>query len=153
MSDTTSPDISAWSKWITGVSLFSGFGCITVLVAKGVGEKNIINIKLAIVFFLLTVVVAWLIQLAVALKVIGKLLIILIALEIVMFSLSTFYLAKWVWKFPSTSPPPRQAGAGSEKEGTVSHSVCEIVFPESKTTGVVALWSSQRLSLPEGKGA
>jgi hypothetical protein len=124
MPDTNSPDISAWSKWITGVSLFSGFGCITVLVAKGVGEKNIINIKLAIVFFLLTVVVAWLIQLAVALKVIGKLLTILIVFEIVMFSLSTFYLAKWVWKFPPTSSPPAKEGKASQ------------------TTGVVVLWSS-----------
>ncbi|HTF31618.1 MAG TPA: hypothetical protein VK625_22325 [Flavitalea sp.] len=123
MPDTNPTDISAWSKWITGVSLFSGFGCITVLVAKGVGEKNIINMKLAIVFFLVTILVAWIIQLAIALKVTGKLLIILIALEIVMFSLSTFYLAKWVWKFPPISSPPAKEGKASQ------------------TTEVVVFWS------------
>ena len=119
MPDTNPTDISAWSKWITGVSLFSGFGCITVLVAKGVGEKNIINMKLAIVFFLVTILVAWIIQLAIALKVTGKLLIILIALEIVMFSLSTFYLAKWVWKFPPISSPPAKEGKASKTTGVV----------------------------------
>jgi len=119
MPDTNPTDISAWSKWITGVSLFSGFGCITVLVAKGVGEKNIINMKLSIVFFLVTILVAWIIQLAIALKVTGKLLIILIALEIVMFSLSTFYLARWVWKFPPISSPPAKERTASKTTGVV----------------------------------
>ena len=105
-----------WSKWISGISLFSASGCVGVLVSKGVGEKNIINIKLAIVFFLVSIVIAWLIQLAIAMQdqtstpgddrkrpsqVILKS---LITLEILMFLLSCFYLARWVWKFPAAKP-------------------------------------------------
>jgi uncharacterized membrane protein YqaE (UPF0057 family) len=133
----SSPDRQAladWSKWITGISLFSASGCVGVLVTKGVGEKNIINIKLAIVFFLLSIIVAWLIQLVIAMqktsepgdnsgaisnssdspnssntsstfravKGASRLneLKALILLEILMFSLSCFFLARWVWKFP-----------------------------------------------------
>jgi hypothetical protein len=137
--------ISEWSKWITGVSLFSASGCVSVLVAKGVGEKNIINIKLAIVFFLLTILIAWLIQLTVAMDAasdveeetdidfdatvastvareddppagsllnhsgrsrgISAVLKSLIVLEILVFAFSCFYLARWVWQFPSAAPP------------------------------------------------
>jgi hypothetical protein len=105
-----------WSKWISGISLFSASGCVGVLVSKGVGEKNIINIKLAIVFFLVSIVVAWLIQLAIAMQdhrtSFGDdrkppsqvLLKSLITLEILMFLLSCFYLARWVWKFPAAKP-------------------------------------------------
>jgi len=97
-----------WSKWISGISLFSASGCVGVLVSKGVGEKNIINIKLAIVFFLLSVIVAWLIQLAVAMQSsptpTGKTLKSLIAIELIVFILSCFFLARWVWKFPPTTP-------------------------------------------------
>lgn len=119
-----------WSKWITGISLFSASGCVGVLVSKGVGEKNIINIKLAIVFFLISIVVAWLIQLAIAMEEpaqdaaaddlvqnrdemqipVGRqrpaqlVLKSLIVLEILMFLLSCFYLARWVWKFPAAKP-------------------------------------------------
>ena len=121
-----------WSKWITGISLFSASGCVGVLVSKGVGEKNIINIKLAIVFFLISIVVAWLIQLALAMEaptnekaepdvhernsdLIQKKPVVqvspaqlvlrsLIVLEILMFLLSCFFLARWVWKFPAAKP-------------------------------------------------
>jgi hypothetical protein len=142
--------ISEWSKWITGISLFSASGCVSVLVAKGVGEKNIINIKLAIVFFLITILVAWLIQLAIAMEAAGEvddgaddhlatpgradqqgatvsldapveqfisrtpmgvssILKSLIVLEILVFACSCFYLARWVWKFPSAAPPQASA--------------------------------------------
>src|SRR5687768_2525528 len=109
--------IVEWSKWITGISLFSASGCVGVLVTKGVGEKNIINIKLAIVFFLVSIIFAWLIQLAIAMQDQGTsyqtgrkpssqaLLKSLIAVEILMFLLSCFYLARWVWKFPAVKPP------------------------------------------------
>lgn len=106
--DTPSNDLTKslgdWSKWITGISLFSASGCIGVLVTKGVGEKNIINIKLAIIFFLVTIIIAWMIQLVLVLKKPGMLLRLLIALQIVLFSLSSFYLARWVWKFPANAP-------------------------------------------------
>ncbi|HTE24473.1 hypothetical protein [Flavitalea sp.] len=130
-----------WSKWISGISLFSASGCVGVLVSKGVGEKNIINIKLAIVFFLVSIVVAWLIQLAIAMQEQNSsfgdgrkppsqlLLKSLIALEILMFLLSCFYLARWVWKFPAAKPAqeimspdttkPDSAGLNSGKPDSI----------------------------------
>ncbi|RYZ35045.1 MAG: hypothetical protein EOP49_33900 [Sphingobacteriales bacterium] len=107
-SDDTSVAVSDWSKWITGISLFSVSGCISVLVTKGVGAKNIINIKLAIVFFLVTIIIAWLVQLTLALKKRGAILSILIMMEILLFCLSSFYLAKWVWQFPANPPVTKQ---------------------------------------------
>src|SRR5689334_6240210 len=54
--------ISDWSKWVIGLSLFSSSGCISVLLTTGVKRANILNIKLAILFFLLTILIAWIVQ-------------------------------------------------------------------------------------------
>jgi hypothetical protein len=120
-----------WSKWISGISLFSASGCVGVLVSKGVGEKNIINIKLAIVFFLVSIVVAWLIQLAIVMQEQHSsfedsrkppsqvLLKSLITLEILMFLLSCFYLARWVWKFPAAKPAQEIITPGNAKPDSV----------------------------------
>ncbi|MBG9378330.1 hypothetical protein I5907_18980 [Panacibacter sp. DH6] len=58
----TIKSIADWSKWITGISMFSVSGCVGILVSKGVGTANIANIKLAIGFFLLTVLCSWFVQ-------------------------------------------------------------------------------------------
>jgi hypothetical protein len=120
-----------WSKWITGISLFSASGCVGVLVSKGVGEKNIINIKLAIVFFLISIIVAWLIQLAIAMDDQGGpaqdgskppsqiLLKVLITLEIILFLCSCFYLAKWVWKFPAAKPAQETGLSNNKKPDSI----------------------------------
>jgi hypothetical protein len=119
--DQTLDSLSEWSKWITGISLFSASGCVSVLVTKGVGEKNIVNIKLAILFFLFTVVIAWILQLVIAERkqrdtipaerlvifsynILNPLLRTLVFLQILLFLLSVFYLARWVWKFPAVKP-------------------------------------------------
>jgi hypothetical protein len=107
-SHDTSTAVADWSKWVTGISLFSASGCISVLVTKGVGAKNIVNIRLAIIFFLVTIIVAWMVQLALALRKRGAVLSILITMEILLFSLSCFYLAKWVWIFPANPPVTSQ---------------------------------------------
>jgi hypothetical protein len=121
-----------WSKWITGISLFSASGCVGVLVSKGVGEKNIINIKLAIVFFLVSIIFAWLIQLAVAMqdesfsyqdgrKPPSQILLkALILVEIIMCLLSCFYLARWVWKFPAAKPAQEMGSLNKPKADSIN---------------------------------
>jgi hypothetical protein len=121
-----------WSKWITGISLFSASGCVGVLVSKGVGEKNIINIKLAIVFFLVSIIFAWLIQLAVAMqdesfsyqdgrKPPSQILLkALIVVEIIMCLLSCFYLARWVWKFPAAKPAQEMVSLNKPKADSIN---------------------------------
>lgn len=120
MSDNTDA-ISEWSKWIIGVSLFSASGCLSVLMSVGVKKANIINIKLAIMFFLLTILIAWIVQFIIALrknydsnksdaeneilffsyKTLRRLLRTFIVLEMLMFIASLFYLTVWIMKLPA----------------------------------------------------
>jgi hypothetical protein len=120
MSDNTDA-ISEWSKWIIGVSLFSASGCLSVLMSIGVKKANIINIKLAIMFFLLTILIAWIVQFIIALRknydsnkaeseneilffsypTLRKLLRTFIVLEMLMFIASLFYLTVWIMKLPA----------------------------------------------------
>ena len=55
MTDTpqqlTVESVSEWSKWVTGLSMFSVSGCVSILLTKGVGAANITNIKFAVAFF------------------------------------------------------------------------------------------------------
>lgn len=119
--------ITEWSKWVTAIGFFSVTGCVSVLLTKGVGEKNIPNIKLAIVFFLITILLSWVIQIVVAelkqhlagtepttgaikifsLSVLRPLLRLLIFIEIIIFFLSIFYLAKWIWNIKPVSAPQK----------------------------------------------
>ena len=118
MSDNTDA-ISDWSKWIIGVSLFSASGCLSVLMSVGVRKANIINIKMAIMFFLLTILIAWIVQFIIVLRknydlnksdseneilffsysTLRKLLRTFIVLEMPMFIASLFYLTVWKWSF------------------------------------------------------
>jgi hypothetical protein len=124
--------IADWSKWITGLSIFSAGGCITVMLTKGVGEKNILNIKLAIIFFLIALFLSWIIQLIIAelkqhiipdtgaaaaikdpitvlsFKTLKPLLRLMVFLELIIFFLAVYFLAKWIWNIPSPSAPPQQ---------------------------------------------
>lgn len=112
-----------WSKWMTGLSFFSGSGCVTVLLAKGVGPVNITNIKFAILFFLLTAIASWMVQLCAAemkqhsperlqsneIKIfsygtVKKMLRILIFVQIILFALSVIFLALWIWHIPPAMP-------------------------------------------------
>lgn len=58
----TIDSVADWSKWVTGLSIFSVSGCVTVMLTKGVAAANILNMKLAIAFFLLTLLMSWFIQ-------------------------------------------------------------------------------------------
>ena len=124
--------IGDWSKWITGLSIFSASGCITVMLTKGVGEKNIINIKLAIIFFIAALFLSWIIQLLIAqLKQhltndttvtitdpvrifstdsLRPALRVIVIVELVVFFFAAFFLVKWIWKIPSSAPgsPPTE---------------------------------------------
>lgn len=122
--------IGDWSKWITGLSIFSASGCITVMLTKGVGEKNIINIKLAIIFFLVALFLSWIIQLVIAelkqylsgdaaiasnnpIKILSgerlrPVLRFIVIFELIVFFFAMFFLIKWIWKIPSSSPAPQQ---------------------------------------------
>jgi hypothetical protein len=66
MIDSTSQpnadSIAEWSKWVIGLSLFSASGCVGVLLSAGVKSTNIFNIKMAILFFLATILIAWIVQ-------------------------------------------------------------------------------------------
>jgi quinol-cytochrome oxidoreductase complex cytochrome b subunit len=126
MSDN-SDAISDWSKWVIGLSLFSASGCLSVLLSVGVKKANIINIKMAILFFLLTILIAWIVQFIIALRknydsnksnseneilffsysTLRKLLRTFIVLEMITFIISLFFLTVWIMKLPAkdeTSP-------------------------------------------------
>jgi hypothetical protein len=125
MNDNTDA-ISDWSKWIIGVSLFSASGCLSVLMSVGVKKANIINIKIAIMFFLLTILIAWIVQFIIALRrnydssktesekeilffsypTLRKLLRTFIVLEMLMFIASLFYLTVWIMKLPAKDETP-----------------------------------------------
>jgi hypothetical protein len=132
--------ISEWSKWVIGLSLFSGSGCIGVLLTTGVKQANILNIKLAILFFLVTILIAWIVQFFVAVtksysaskieteneviiisyKTARKWLKPLVITEIITFTLSLLFLTIWIMKLPAkdASPPAQTAPAHAfiEKE-------------------------------------
>lgn len=59
---STIDSVAKWSQWVTGLSIFSVSGCVTVLLTKGVAAANILNMKLAISFFLMTLLMSWFIQ-------------------------------------------------------------------------------------------
>jgi hypothetical protein len=127
----TLTSITEWSKWVTAIGFLSVTGCVGVLLTKGVGEKNIINIKLAIIFFLITIVLSWVIQIVVAelkqhlagaepgsgvikifsVTVLRPLLRLLIFIEIIIFFLSIFYLAKWIWNISPATPQQNKTEA------------------------------------------
>ena len=120
MSDN-SDAISDWSKWVIGLSLFSASGCLSVLLSVGVKKANIINIKMAILFFLLTILIAWIVQFIIALRknydsnksnseneilffsysTLRKLLRTFIVLEMITFIISLFFLTVWIMKLPA----------------------------------------------------
>jgi hypothetical protein len=113
--------ISDWSKWVIGLSLFSGSGCIGVLLTTGVKRANIVNIKVAILFFLLTILIAWIVQLFVAVvksysaskleteseviiisyKTARKWLKPFVIIEIITFTISLLFLIIWIMKLPA----------------------------------------------------
>jgi hypothetical protein len=113
--------VADWSKWITGLSMFSVSGCVSILLTKGVGHANIINIKFAVAFFILTVLSSWFIQIFAAelkqhtperLDAVAEIKIfsypaakrgfrILIFTEMVFFLLSLLFLFLWIWNLPS----------------------------------------------------
>jgi hypothetical protein len=125
MSDNTDA-ISEWSKWVIGLSLFSASGCVSVLMSVGVKKANIINIKMAIMFFLLTILIAWIVQFIIALRknydstkseleneilffsysTLRRLLRTFIVLEMLMFIASLFYLTVWIMKLPAKDETP-----------------------------------------------
>lgn len=120
----TLESVADWSKWITGVSLFSATGCVSILLIKGVGAANIINIKLAIAFFLVTVLISWFIQLCAAelkqhvpqridaaneIKIFSfttakKWFRRLVFIEMLFFLLSVLFLLIWIWNLPAKMP-------------------------------------------------
>lgn len=122
--------ISDWSKWVMGLSLFSTSGCVSVLLTKGVKQANLLNIKLAILFFLLTILIAWIVQFFVAViksgltyksengvmlfsyKTVQRWLKPLIITEIIAFTFSLLFLALWIMKLPpKESSPPAQTSS------------------------------------------
>jgi hypothetical protein len=125
MSDN-SDAISDWSKWVIGLSLFSASGCLSVLLSVGVKQANIINIKMAILFFLLTILIAWIVQFIIALRknynqdkseteretlffsysAMRKLLRTFIVLEMITFIISLFFLIVWIMKLPAKDAIP-----------------------------------------------
>ncbi|QEC69485.1 hypothetical protein FRZ67_20070 [Panacibacter ginsenosidivorans] len=122
----TIDSVSEWSKWITGLSMFSLSGCVSVLLTKGVAAANITNMKLAIAFFLLTILTSWFIQIfAAELKQhIPQQLDAAAAINIFSFStakrwfkrfvfaemffflLSLLFLLIWIWNLPAKAPTP-----------------------------------------------
>lgn len=110
---TTNLDaIADWSKWAIGLSLFSATGCLGVVLGKGIANpQQLLRMQLAIVFFLLTVFIAWIVQLFLAIrksgyegKLIGlslqKLTRACILLELLIFAISLFFLALWIMNVP-----------------------------------------------------
>lgn len=117
----TIKSVADWSKWITGLSMFSVSGCVGILISKGVGAANIINIKLAIAFFLLTVLSSWFLQIFAAVlrqyqndRSTDKTEIIIFSsltarkgfkisvfLEMIFFILSLCFLLIWIWNLPA----------------------------------------------------
>lgn len=108
--------VSAWSKWIVGLSLFSATGCIGVFlsgIAKSNNPQNPSNIKYAISFFLLTIFIAWILQLFLSLekketsmnaekgqqqiKTATFAVWTLVILEIASFGTSILFLLTWIW--------------------------------------------------------
>src|SRR6476661_8880549 len=115
--------IAEWSKWATGLSLFSATGCVGVLLGPGVKEGNLPNIKTAIICFLATVVIAWGVQLVTALlkasddadkrhtqgSVLRGVLWFLVIAEVIAFVLSVVYLSKWVLNLAPKEKPAAES--------------------------------------------
>jgi len=120
----TIDSIADWSKWVTGLSIFSLSGCVTVLLTKGVAAANIINMKLAIAFFILTLLMSWFIQILAAelkqhipqqLDAASSINIFsfntarrwfkrFVFAEIFFFLLSLLFLLIWIWNLPAKAP-------------------------------------------------
>ena len=117
----TIESVADWSKWVTGLSMFSVSGCVSILLTKGVGPANIINIKFAVAFFILTVLSSWFLQIfsaelkqhtpekmapAAEIKIFSypaakKWFRIFIFIEMVFFLLSLLFLFLWIWNLPA----------------------------------------------------
>lgn len=117
----TIDSVADWSKWVTGLSMFSVSGCVSILLTKGVGPANIINIKFAVAFFILTILSSWFIQIfaaelkqhipdrsdaATEIKIFSypaakRWLRILIFTEMVFFLFSLLFLFLWIWNLPA----------------------------------------------------
>lgn len=117
----TLESVADWSKWVTGLSMFSVSGCVSILLTKGVGPANIINIKFAVAFFILTVLSSWFLQIfaaelkqhtpermdaATEIKIFSypaakRWFRIFIFIEMVFFVLSLFFLFLWIWNLPA----------------------------------------------------
>lgn len=117
----TIESVADWSKWVTGLSMFSVSGCVSILLTKGVGPANIINIKFAVAFFLLTVLSSWFIQIfaaelkqhtpdrldaSTAIKIFSyaaakKWFRIMVFTEMIFFLLSLLFLFLWIWNLPA----------------------------------------------------
>lgn len=117
----TIDSVADWSKWVTGLSMFSVSGCVSILLTKGVGPANIINIKFAVAFFILTILSSWFIQIfaaelkqhipdrsdaATEIKIFSypaakRWFRILIFTEMVFFLFSLFFLFLWIWNLPA----------------------------------------------------
>jgi hypothetical protein len=126
----TIDSIADWSKWVTGLSIFSLSGCVTVLLTKGVVAANIINIKLAIAFFILTLLMSWFIQIFAAelkqhipqqLAAASSINIFsfntarrwfkrFVFAEIFFFLLAMLFLFIWIWNLPAKAPAPAVTG-------------------------------------------
>ena len=117
----TIDSVADWSKWVTGLSMFSVSGCVSILLTKGVGAANITNIKFAVAFFILTILSSWFIQIfaaelkqhtpdrmdaATEIKIFSypaaKMWFrILIFTEMFFFLLSLLFLFLWIWNLPA----------------------------------------------------
>jgi hypothetical protein len=117
----TIESVADWSKWVTGLSMFSVSGCVSILLTKGVGPANIINIKFAVAFFILTVLSSWFLQIFAAelkqhtperinaaneVKIFSypaakRWFRIFIFIEMIFFLLSLLFLFLWIWNLPA----------------------------------------------------
>ena len=117
----TIDSVADWSKWVTGLSMFSVSGCVSILLTKGVGAANITNIKFAVAFFILTILSSWFIQIFAAelkqhtperMDAANEIKIfsypaakmgfrILIFTEMFFFLLSWLFLFLWIWNLPA----------------------------------------------------
>jgi len=122
----TIDSVADWSKWITGLSMFSLSGCVSVLLTKGVAAANIMNMKLAIAFFLLTILASWFIQIFAAelkqhipdqldkaaainifsFKAAKRWFKRFVFAEMFFFLLSLLFLLIWIWNLPAKAPTP-----------------------------------------------
>jgi hypothetical protein len=120
----TIESVTDWSKWVTSLSMFSVTGCVGILLTKGVGAANIINIKFAVAFFLLTTLCSWFIQIFAAelkqhipeksdaaseIKIFSypaakRWFRLMIFTEMFFFLFSLLFLFLWIWNLPAKTP-------------------------------------------------